>query len=52
MLELMMLIKSIIYANAIKIDNNETYIIVLTFLSHVPFFHLYHGKVGIKRREI
>jgi len=38
MLELMMLIKSILYANAIKVEKNEAYIIVLTFFITCAIF--------------
>ncbi len=51
MLELMMLIKSIIYANAIKIDNNETYIIVLTFFISCAIFSLISWKSGDKKKR-
>lgn len=51
MLELMMLIKSIIYTNAIKVEKNEGYIIVLTFFLSCAIFSFISWKSGNKRKR-
>jgi len=51
MLELMMLIKSILYANAIKVEKNEAYIIVLTFFITCAIFSFISWKSGNKKKR-
>ncbi|MBC7196873.1 MAG: hypothetical protein H5U39_06440, partial [Deferribacterales bacterium] len=51
MIEILLLIKSLIYANAIMIENNKGYIVILTFLISSAIFSLISSKSGDKKKR-